>query len=74
MLENVQKQVADNLRGLSDSLEKSAWFLERQKVWDDENKKLIEALKKANTRVQELEKYETYYNLQMKMQHGEKSV
>ena len=64
------EQVGASLRALSDELEKSEWFKEREKVWDEQNKKLIEELKVLNRRVRQLRKYETHYNMQWKLRHG----
>ncbi len=73
-MDNIMEQTIINMRGVIDTLEASEWFKQKEAFWKKENQVLLENLNLVNARVKELEKYETHYNLQLKMQHGEKSV
>lgn len=72
LLNDIQKQILANLKVITASLEGSDWFKNYVDEWAAEKKRLEEALSAAYDKCKELEKYETYYNMQMKMKHGEK--
>lgn len=70
LLQSLPEQLMSNFRGIISDIEESPWFRAHEEKWLQRHCELEKEIKELKKLISDLQKYETHYNLQMKLNHG----